>query len=545
LIGDISTGLDSESTGVRLREIVEGVDASVFLRLRSFWADLAVAGVVASGPPGILTLANDFGAAAEAISLTPDAPQAQFAALLRGIRAAWIFAVAQAFAVAMSAEERRAFAKDVPRMLEDSPVEAVSTPVISAYAARLRARGLVPAQFVSVPLSEFTTWSGPLLGAGVLHDFVEWASSRRRLLYGLQRRVARAVRFVQLHEACLAVHLWVKPGSPTWLTESFEILRKQPLLRTADLEALQAISEGAVCDVEPQLPPEGAERLLQLRVAMPSLRVRPDQLEAIITNDRALEAQIISEARQRTQVVVRAAAKRHASILVLPEWAVRPEQLGWLMNQSRRAEMLLVAGQAPTIRGLTYSNQIWTGIPLRDHANRRACLVPPPREKRYLSPHEQTALAPAGISHTPGTTIPTYRWRGIGVASLICFEFADVATRHALRRTTDLLTVSSWNQDWRYFDAIQEATTRDNYCMTFCVNTSDFPGTRLMRPTRSEKAVLASVHGSDYPAVVMRKVDLLPVVAARATGRSPSEVLTSEPSDDATLEDYKPVPPIW
>ena len=65
-----------------------------------------------------------------------------------------------------------------------------------------------------------------------------------------------------------------------------------------------------------------------------------------------------------------------------------------------------------------------------------------------------------------------------------------------LRAGADLLTVSSLNKDWRYFDAIQESTTRDNYCLTLCVNTGAFPGTKLMRPTSSAMAVAASVHGS-------------------------------------------------
>ncbi len=66
-----------------------------------------------------------------------------------------------------------------------------------------------------------------------------------------------------------------------------------------------------------------------------------------------------------------------------------------------------------------------------------------------------------------------------------------------------------------------------------------------MRPTRSEKAVVASVHGSDYPAVVMRELDMLPIVAARASSRRPSEVLNDPPWDYVSLDDYKAVPPVY
>jgi hypothetical protein len=171
--------------------------------------------------------------------------------------------------------------------------------------------------------------------------------------------------------------------------------------------------------------------------------------------------------------------------------------------------------------------------------------VPPPREKAFLSPHEEAALNAAGIGRGPAPPpVPTYSWHGITFASLLCFEFADITTRQTLRRSADVLTVSSLNRDWRYFDAIQSATTRDNYCLTVCVNTGAYPGTRIMRPTGSEKAVIASVHGSDDPTVVSRLIDLAPIVAARIAWRRPADVFSHVPSDDASLDDYKPLPPV-
>jgi hypothetical protein len=138
--------------------------------------------------------------------------------------------------------------------------------------------------------------------------------------------------------------------------------------------------------------------------------------------------------------------------------------------------MLVIAGEAPSVQGGVYSNRVWTGLSLIDRAGHRACLVPPPREKRYLSPTEESALQRADVAfNTRRREIPIYAWRGITVASLICFEFADVHARERLRGEADVMTVSSWNTDWRYFAAVQEVTTRDNYCLSLCVNTSQSP----------------------------------------------------------------------
>jgi predicted amidohydrolase len=245
--------------------------------------------------------------------------------------------------------------------------------------------------------------------------------------------------------------------------------------------------------------------------------------------------------------LVLTAIKRKSDVLVTPEWAVLPEMLPWLMDQARDSQMLVVAGQTPTVRGGNYSNMVWTGIPIRDSFGHRACLVPPPRRKMFLSPSEISVLHAAGLAvpSAKDASVPTFRWRGVKVASLICFEFADIGTRESLRATTDLLTVSSWNRDWKYFQSTQESITRDNYCVSVCVNTGQYPGTRIMRPTGSNKALVAAVHGSDEPALITRQLDMAPIVAARVAGEPPSACWQHDPEDDVKLVDYKPMPPMW
>jgi hypothetical protein len=108
-----------------------------------------------------------------------------------------------------------------------------------------------------------------------------------------------------------------------------------------------------------------------------------------------------------------------------------------------------------------------------------------------------------------------------------------------------VLTVSSLNRDWRYFDVVQDSTTRDNYCLTICVNTGGFPGTRIVRPTKSEMALAAAVHGSDRPALIIKQIDMVPIVLAQAHHESPKKVLTGyRPIDGVRPKHYKPFPPV-
>jgi hypothetical protein len=90
---------------------------------------------------------------------------------------------------------------------------------------------------------------------------------------------------------------------------------------------------------------------------------------------------------------------------------------------------------------------------------------------------------------------------------------------------------------------VQDATTRDNYCLSVCVNTGTYPGTRITRPTSSEMAEVASVHGSGHPVLITKRIDLTPIVAAQIAQKEPKETTADPPLDGITLEDYKPFPP--
>lgn len=546
LVGDIAAGLDAGAVDQRLFAMLERLDAALLLRLRRFWPDLAVAAASVRGGDGISVLTKDIGAAVDAV-MVPEELAGIHGSLLKGLWESWAAAAAQALAVALGEDQRRAFADQRPRLETTAQTADFDTAALVARADEIRRRSLVPPQFVAVPLAEYSAWTGPLLGAGVMNEFVAWVGSAPQVLDVLQQRLGRSARFVHLHEACLAVHLWAGGSESRWLDEAFDLLRRPPLTRLEDLASLEEAAKAALT-ASPDLGEVGDDKLeagRRIKVALPSVEVEARQLEALLNGDDALHGNLVKQSRDRTRIVVNTAAKRKADLVVLPEWAVLAEQLTWVMNQARRRDFLLVAGQAPAIEGDTYFNRLWTGIPLRDAAQRRACLVPPPRVKRHLSPHEAKPLADAGVSVAPGTDIQTFWWRGLGVASLICFEFADIGSRQSVRRTADVLTVSSFNRDWRYFEAIQDSTTRDNYCLTCCVNASQFPGTRLTRPTKNDAAVVASVHGADYPTVLLRDVDLNPLSAARATGRQPDASWLQEPSDDAQLDWYKPLPPDW
>jgi hypothetical protein len=543
MVDELRIGLDPLEADARLKRFVDEIDSGLFLALRPHWVDLLVVGISTGGASFIKSINSHFVRLVGELIPPPDASPAMKVALRGGLRASWVQALAQALAVAHGTNELKELEVEIPVLFEDSAIGKLRTDAVVSYARRLRRRQLIPGSLVSVPLAEFVAWDGPLIGPRSFDAFMTWAAGltaaqkKRRIAIGL----ARSVRFVHLHEICIALHLWIGTPAESWLKDAFALLRRQPLIQFAQVDELAKVANFCL---EPPARDATPEDVPVFRFALPSLPIDIRQLQVLVDHDEVLSEEIASAARKRVRSIVGISTGNKADILVLPEWALPPQQLPWLMGRAADTKMLVVAGETPFLRDATYSNRLWTGIPIQDSVGHRECLVPPPREKRFLSPEENRVIKEAQISHvTPVSHVPVYGWRGIRFASLVCFEFADISARTALRSSADLITVSSLNKDWRYFDAIQESTTRDNYCLTLCVNSGSFPGTKIMRPTSSAMSVAASVHGSEDPAVVSRRIDMGPILTARTESRRPSAESDPPPKDDVMLKDYSAYPP--
>jgi predicted amidohydrolase len=539
---EIRVGIERADALAGVEALLRDLDQGSFLALRSQWPALLASSWYAGGGTAIDGLNAMLDLVVKTIEPPPNASDELRDAINRGLRDAWAQALAEALSLRGSARWTSRSRPDPELLRQATGLELM---VLTGRARRLRAGRFVTAEFVSVPLAEFSAWSGGLFGPAAFRAFMRRATGGDDLT---SLDLTSAKRFIDLHEICMANHLWAAPGARSWRNRVFSTMRRQPLIDPGLARDLQLRAGAILRSGDP--PDDRASRIedYTLRIAIPSLEVAGQhQLDAVIDEDRAALSDVARSARKQVTKVVNSAARRRADVVVLPEWAVVRGQLSWLFARSAEHQMLVVAGEAPSVTNGVYSNRVWTGLPLVDAAGHRACLVPPPREKRYLSPHEESALKDGGLARTTEKRpIQVYNWRGINLASLICFEFADVRARERLRADADFVTVSSWNTDWRYFAAVQEATTRDNYCVSLCVNTSQFPGTTLMRPTRSAMAIAASVHGSSDPTVVTREVDMLPIVASRAVGRRPSEISgLPEPTDGLQLKDFAAVPPTF
>jgi len=541
---EIRVGLEPMDAELSLLLLLDELDRGSFLALRSTWTEL-IACALHVGSFQILNILSDrLERTIEGLETHPETGIDLTSSVKFGLRAAWAQSLAEALAIT-----------DLTRPelfdLIDGPISRAaskSAEIIIERARSIRANCFIIPGLVSTPLSEFSSYTGVLYGTKGSSDFFDWIQDSANQTSATQKsplNLSKAMRFIHLHEACLAHHLWLGTTTRNWLVETFRIFASQPLINGALIAELRAECKYALGIHKNPNPSPATLTDYVLRIATPSLVVNGKQLEWLTTGDLAALSAEARSARKSVKSIVQQSVDRHANLLVLPEWAVLQGQLSWIFARSARHQMLVVFGEAPTVRDNKYINRLWTGMPISDSAGHHACLVPPPRDKTYLSPAEKSEIDKARVAYSPrNSTVQRYQWHGVSFSSLICYEFADIAVRNSFQRDSDLITVSSWNKDWRYFDSIQTSTTRDNYCITVCVNTGQFPGTQVMRPTSSDRAIASSVHGSGDPTVVTRVIDFLPVVLARSSGRRPTrDNGFNEPVDDLSLHHYKALPP--
>ncbi|MCW2922900.1 MAG: hypothetical protein JWM98_304 [Thermoleophilia bacterium] len=548
LVRDIRIGIPPGKAQVPLRKIM-AMDDTTFVAIRTYWTELIACGLYAHGTSFAADLRTRLIRIIDHI-WTPQ-PSA-LKSLASGLEASFIQSASQALAVLYPQDEV------APAAINFGFSEPAANR-LTVFATKLRKRGIFPAELVSPILAEYTEWEGTLMGQPAQQQFADWASKTTGIGRQLQHGIAKSPRFVPLHEICLGVHLWMDDDDPThplplirpalmntdtWLRNAFSLFASQALVNLADVPELL---NHAVSIVHPstQTQLSSYDQNHSLRLGLPNITVSEELLRWRIDDDPKL-AEEETRLRDSIDIIWRYAVEAKADLLLLPEWSTPLVHIGPLFSRANQRGIAVILGETPFIEPGTgtYFNRMWTSLPIKDPADRRHSLVLPPRTKGLLSPHEIQVLEQHGTPYREELAdTPVYHWREVRFASVICYEFADVAIRNSLRGRIDMMTVSSFNHDWRYFDSIQDSCTRDIYCVTACVNVSQFPGTRVTRPTRSSRAVAATIHGSTAPALATAAIDFGPVVGARRTGLAPKASFIGVPEDGLCSTDYKPLPP--
>lgn len=187
---------------------------------------------------------------------------------------------------------------------------------------------------------------------------------------------------------------------------------------------------------------------------------------------------------------------KNCDLFVLPELSVPHELVYNICRHSVAHQVGFTTGIEHIRVGNIGYNLILTFLPIKVNGD-EIDGVPIFRLKNHYSPAEEQLL----LGHKMIVPKPNpYRydlfiWRGFNFSNSYCYELADVYHRVALYGKIDFLVAPIWNPDMPYYDSIVDSTVRDMHCHIIQVNTSQYGGSRITRPTDSLRKNKAFISG--------------------------------------------------
>ncbi|TNF06694.1 MAG: hypothetical protein EP323_04515 [Gammaproteobacteria bacterium] len=204
--------------------------------------------------------------------------------------------------------------------------------------------------------------------------------------------------------------------------------------------------------------------------------------------------------------------KQHIDLIVWPELAVHEDDLGILVQLSRKTHAIVLAGltftQIPGVKGPN-NCAVWI-VPRKHNTNQQEILrlqgkhhMMEGEKKINIQPWRPYQLM-LELTHPQ---YPTQK--GFVLTGAICYDATDIALNSDLRDKSNALLVPALNRDVNTFDSMVEALHYHMYQHVVMVNSGEFGGSCAMAPyNERHKRLIAHIHGNDQVGISTFKMNM-------------------------------------
>lgn len=277
---------------------------------------------------------------------------------------------------------------------------------------------------------------------------------------------------------------------------------------------------------------ESIGRAPKIKIAIGNMKIPMDWIARAVRLDA--DGPVETFARQQSLFkMLNEANREEVDMLVLPEVSVPVSWLPFMVSYARRNQVALVFGLEHWVYGGKVYNFVIEALPFKIQDTYNTCAVTirlknhyAPKEKRMIENFRLTVAEPRPAAHEYYLN----SWRGVSFASYNCFELADISHRTLFRSKLDLLTAVVWNRDTDYYDHIMASAVRDLFCYVVQANTSQYGGSCVLQPTKSERQQIIKVKGGENDCILTTDLDLAALRDAQFKVRD-------------GVEAFKPTPP--
>ncbi len=372
---------------------------------------------------------------------------------------------------------------------------------ISKKVVVLRQANIIRHHLVAWPLVNFTNFKGNLTDEKACREAVNSQVEASR--------ISLSPRFIHLDEwqlHSLNSALLSGESLPSWQENSVEIYAGLDLWNEAPVDYKYEPSGGV--NVGSFRIGNGSNEG-SLRVGIANMKLSEADIVAAVRKDKSPN---VSFGRQsKLYGMLNSAEAEDVDLLILPEVSVPVSWLPFMVAYARQHQMGLIFGLEHWIVGDVAYNLIIEALPFKTSGKYKSCSLTA-RLKNHYAPKELEMLESFRL--TPATDLapsPAYHkttWNGACFSTYNCFELSDIHHRALFKAELDMLIACVWNKDTNYYQHILESVVRDLHCYVVQSNTSQFGGSCVLRPTKTETKTKLYVKGGENSCVLTTKLDI-------------------------------------
>jgi len=224
------------------------------------------------------------------------------------------------------------------------------------------------------------------------------------------------------------------------------------------------------------------------------------------------QANVSFKRQEELYSILNNAIKENVDILVMPEVSIPVSWLPFMISHARRHQIGLVFGlEYWVVNGVVF-NLLIEALPFKTDSRYKSCVVTT-RIKNHYAPREIDLIENYRLKYAanlPNFTPKYHRvvWRGLNFASYNCYELADINHRGIFKSELDMMFACVWNKDTNYYSHILESAVRDLHCYLIQSNTSQYGGSCVLQPAKTEKAKLLYVKGGQNASILTAELDI-------------------------------------
>ena len=248
----------------------------------------------------------------------------------------------------------------------------------------------------------------------------------------------------------------------------------------------------------------------KIRIALANVKIRKSDIRNAIRKDKNPN---ISFKRQKgLYEIMNSAVRASADVLVMPELSIPVSWLPFMASHSRRHQLAIIFGlEHWEERGRVY-NLLVELLPFKESEKYNTCYMTA-RVKNHYAPVELRLIDSLRLEppHSFGDYESYYNkvsWRGINFASYNCYELSDIEHRALFKSEIDILFSCVFNKDINYYQSILESAARDMHCYVVQSNASQYGGSCILKPAKTEEKTMLYVKGGENPCVLITEIDV-------------------------------------